>query len=60
MGLALCLRLQCTEPCAAKQNMIDPSRAIRCVNFEASVSMFLVNGILPVHSFVWTFCVIGL
>jgi len=43
-----------------KQNMIDPLRAIRCVNFEASVSMFLVNGILPVYSFVWTFCVIGL
>lgn len=43
-----------------KQNMIDPSRALRCVNFEATVSMFLVSGILPFHSFVWTFCVIGL
>lgn len=40
--------------------MIDLSCAIRCVNFDAGVSMFLVSGILPVHCFVETSCVIGL
>jgi hypothetical protein len=40
--------------------MIDLSRAIRCVNFDAGVSMFLVSGILPVDCFVETSCVIRL
>jgi hypothetical protein len=43
-----------------QQNVIDLSLAIRFVNFDASISVFLVRGILPVHCFVETSCVIGL
>jgi hypothetical protein len=43
-----------------QQNMIDLPHAVRFVNFDGSISVFLVRGILPVHSFVETSCVIGL
>jgi hypothetical protein len=49
-----------SEWCEQQQNMIDLSSAICCVNFDASVPVFLVSVVLPVHCFVETSCMIGL